>query len=158
MVVRDLHCFLMLCLHFQKLHWPLQMAKKTKALGKQGQISPWSLWVCLGELEGVERRTGPFTVTVLPLRDSIVVTNTSFSLAQTLIGLCARFSTRSLVIVLRWRDLANDIWVTSFLRKTGFSQKLSSAEWKWLRGRGKYGHCTIREGVEWATMIWWCQE
>lgn len=57
-VVRDLHGFLMVGLNFQSLHRPLPMAKKTKAPGKQGQTSPWSLWVCLGELEGVEKRTG----------------------------------------------------------------------------------------------------
>lgn len=50
-----------------------------------------------------------FTVTMLSLRDIIVVTNTLVSLAQILIWLCVRFSTQSLVIVLWWRDLANDI-------------------------------------------------
>lgn len=122
--------------------------KENKAVGKQGQISTWSLWVCPRELERAEKMTGPFTVTMLPLRDSIVVTNTAVSLAQILIWLCVRFSIQSLVIVLWWRDLANDTGVTSFLWKMGFSQKLGSAKCKWPAGKGKYGQGTVSERVQ----------
>lgn len=49
--------------------------------------------------------TGAFMVTMLLLRDSIIVTNTSGSLVQILIWLCARFSIQSLVIV-----FGGEIW------------------------------------------------
>lgn len=74
------------CLSFQDWHWPLYMVKKKKQKKKVLKNEVRSRLGISGSVQESLKRNGlarAVTVTMLPLRDSIEVTNTSASLAQT---------------------------------------------------------------------------